>query len=139
MNKENGMPEESTEELTPEDLAYLEETFGIPKGEEKAGVYQFFNEVRKTSDTSKVANLDDNEKEAVYIDQHTALYADKMCVGGVGEYNRSDAEIILRISDSKKGFLLKTVGTQRREIKSKSEDGEKKKKGWFGKERGEEE
>lgn len=131
------MPEENPNlddaALSADEEEQIKEYLGLPKAEEKLGVFQFFNEVRKTGDSSKVSNLDDNEKEAVLILKHINRYTGKLWgIEGAGNYYSMEAEEILSVADSKKGFLIKQVGTQRREIKSKVEGEEKKKKkGWF--------
>ena len=118
-------------DLSPEEEEQLRAALGYPKVEEKTGLFQFFNEVLKSKDTSKVSNLDDNELSAVRILKDTASYAEIMGVKGVGGFFSGEAETILATADSHKGFLIKAVGTQRRESRVRGE--KLPKKGWFGK------
>ena len=129
--------EERFKELSPEEQAEMQadidDYLGIPRPDEKAGVYQFFNDVRKAKDSSKVSNLNDNEKDAVLLLQKMDDYAGSLWgIKPLGSYYGAEAERLLSVCDSKNGFLIKQVGTQRREVK-KSDGGERKKKrGWFG-------
>jgi len=123
------------DDLTPQELEQLKDMLGIsyPKGEEKVGIFHFFNEVLKTGDTSKVSNLDDKtELPSVRLLQSTALYSEEMGLTLVADYLRKEAEIVLATADSKKGFLIQQIVTQKKELKTKSGD-TRGKKGWFKK------
>ena len=57
------MTNEDEEKLTPEEEEELKAFVGasFPKGEEKAGQFHFFNKVVNAEDSSKVANLSEEE------------------------------------------------------------------------------
>jgi len=122
------------DELTPEEQAEIDDYLGIPKRDEKAGIYQFFNKVLEIPDSSKVSNLNENEMAAVLLLQKMDDYAGTLWgIKPLGQYFSKEGERVLSVADSKNGFLVKQVGTQRREIKSKSESEQpKKRRRWFG-------
>jgi len=129
--------EEKFKELSPEEQAEMQadidDYLGIPRPDEKAGVYQFFKDVLKIKDSSKVSNLNDNEKDAVLLLQKMDDYAGKLwSIKPLGAYYGDEAQRLLSVCDSKNGFLVKQVGTQRREVKKADGEPRKKKRGWFG-------
>jgi len=125
------MPEEDIK-LTPEEEALLKEYFASPAGEEKTGLYHFLNKVLEARNTSKVGNLEDNELEAVRRYQAVDNYAMIMGLPRVADFFKTESEIVLATSDSKRGFLITSAITSKRELKTRRGDS-KKKFGWFGK------
>jgi len=126
----------SEEEMTPEELETLREMVGvgIPKPDEKHNIFATFNKIIRSTDSTKVANLEPLELSAVRLLQDIAndvkvAYPElKGCVNHL----RNKAEIILATSDSKGGFLVKSLITTKKEssIKQKSELTQGGKKGW---------
>lgn len=126
------MPEE-TETLTPEEKATLANYMNMnyPKQEEKTGIYQFFNKVLELEDSSKVGNLEAEELNSVRNLQRAGLYAEEMGLELIKDYLQKRSEIIVATSLSKKGFLIKSIITTKKESKTKLSTGEEKKKwGW---------
>lgn len=107
---------------------------GFPKQKEKASIFNFLNKVLKTEDTSKVGNIDEEELRVTRLLQSTASYANAWGLPDVEGYLVKEGEIILATSDSKKGFLVSTAITSKKQIERK--DRNKEKSGgskWFGK------
>lgn len=129
-----------SEELTPEDQALLAQlTDSYPKGEEKHNIIAFFNNVIKSQDTLRTANLSveelGNAKVPVRTYRELSCYCDAMGLKGLGNYFTKLSSIITDSSLSREGFLDRLVVTQKRETESKLGIGEspKKNKGWFKK------
>jgi hypothetical protein len=126
------MPED---ELTPDELEELERLgLGYPKQGDKGNLYEFFNKVLKAEDSIKVANLDTEELDAVRFLRNASLFSNVFELDLVSEYFKDKAEVILASSDSKRGFLINTAVTQKRQVgsdqKTKSSGGIS---GWFKK------
>jgi hypothetical protein len=119
-----------------EQVDNLRDFVNFPMPEEKQGIFQFFNKVIETDDTSKVGNLNEHELEAVRLYQGLALYANTMGLDIVADHMVNEGEVMLSTSDSKTGFLIRSVITSRKEWKG-SEGEKKEKKGWFGKQKAE--
>jgi hypothetical protein len=123
---------DETEELTPDEIEELNKYLStVPKKEEKAGIFSFFQRVFKAKDTSKAGFVDEQELFSARTYQSAALYADEMNLKEVGKYLRNEGEIVLATSLSKTGFLIKAIITQKRELTAKT--AAEKKKRWLGK------
>ena len=131
----------SEQDLTPEEEDELRQVLGSssPAREENAGIFNFFNKVLKTDDTIKVSNLDEQELPSVRVLRSTANYARTMNMDLVSEFLEDEAEVTLGSALSKKGFLIESAITSKRENKFKTKTGEAK-KGWtlFGNKKNEE-
>jgi hypothetical protein len=107
------------EDLTAEELEELEKLgLGYPRPGDKGNLFEFFNKILKTKDTTKVANLDKDELFAVRALQDAALFSNVFELDLVNEYLKNKGEIVLASSDSKGGFLITTAVTQKRHIDS---------------------
>jgi len=121
-----------SEDLTPEEIEELKMYMAslgssVPRPEEKVGIFQFFNQVLKTKDTSKVSNLDKTELYPVRKLQNAALYIKERKMNLISNYLNQRAEIILATADSKEGFLIKQIITQKKELSTKvPKEGKKK-------------
>ena len=111
-----------------------------PKLKEKQDIMNFFNNVLNTNDTTKVANLSNEELAAVRLMQRAALYSLEVDYVLVARYIKKRGEIILASSLSgteKGGFFLKIVNTVKRQLESFSKRGTNLdsggKRGWFRK------
>lgn len=125
MEEEDDITEEEMEELSK----YLQRA---PVPEEKVTIPHFLDRIRKTKDTTKVGNLDDNELYSVRILKEAARFNEIHNLGIVANYINSNSEDILATSDSKKGFLIQAAITTKREAAVKTPK-EKKKTAWFKK------
>jgi len=130
-----------SEQLSPEDEALLSQLTdsSYPKGEEKHNIIAFFNNVIKSKDTLRTANLSVEEVGAVRVPVRTykelSCYCDAMGMKGLGGFFTKLSGIITDSSLSKEGFLNRLVVTQKRETESKLGIGgaPKQNKGWFKK------
>lgn len=123
------------DELTPEELEELDKLgLGYPKQGDKGNLFEFFNKVLKAEDSIKVANLDTEELDSVRFLRNASLFSNVFDLEMVSEYFKDKAEVVLASSDSKKGFLINTAVTQKRQVggdhKNKSTGGFG---GWFKK------
>lgn len=85
----------------------------------KEDLYSFFWKVVKTTDSTKVANLDPKTElgllnMTVRDCQNIKLLAETLGHKGFGNFFGGRAEIILATSASKKGWLLESAITQRK-------------------------
>jgi len=127
------------EKLTPEEQEEMEALremlgVGIPKPDEKHNIFTTFSRIIRTKDTSKVSNLDEIELPAVRLLQDVAndlgyAYPD---LKKAKQLLRDKSEILLATALSKKGFLVKSLITQKKEshIRSKQAIDTGGKKGW---------
>ncbi|UCD20532.1 MAG: hypothetical protein JSW08_02005 [archaeon] len=106
---------------------------GYPSPTEKTGIYQFFNKIIKSEDTTKVAYLDEEELRVIRTLQDASLYAKGWKLDLVNDFLKKKAEILLATSDSKNGFLIQSAITQKKNIETKSKSGGGKKTSWFKK------
>lgn len=129
--------EETNEELSPEEMEALEQLYGYPKEEEKQSIFAFFKKVITMRDSSRTANLTNDEigtvRNSVRTFQELALYCKEMSLTGVSNYFDSKAQIILGTSLSREGFLDRLAVTQKRETESKVRKPMTQNKGWFKK------
>lgn len=136
------MSEESENiQLSPEEIEAIEQalTKNYPLPQEKEGLFLFMKKILKAKreDLSKVSNITEDEEFALYYKRRAALYAQRLGLYGVSELISDQADSFLSLADSKKGFLLKTAITQKKEIATKSKSPQKK--GFFSKKEEEEE
>lgn len=126
---------EDKEELTPEEQQELASALGLgfPKSSEKQNIFAFFNKVLSTEDSTKVANLSEEELASVRTWKSAALYAEMMAFEKITKYLNREAEIILATSDSKKGFLITSAITQKRQFEAQTKLKTRGKKRWFQK------
>ena len=127
------------EELTPEELEALDEMgigYGYPKPEEKASIYSFFKKVIVMPDTTRTANLKEEELGIVKIPVRTllnlSLYSKEMGLSGLGNYFFKESQVLTNSSLSRDGFLDKLAVTTTKILESKSKK-PRTKKGWFTK------
>ncbi len=126
------------EELTQEEMEALKEMgYGYPQEEEKANIFSFFKRIISAKDTTKTANLINDELGIAKVPVRTSLtlslYAKEMGLSGLGDYFFKEAQIITDSSLSREGFLDKLAVTQKREIDSSNRKPPKpKQKSWFG-------
>lgn len=98
----------------------MEERYGAPPMRDKEGIWTFFKKIIGMRDSSKVANLNEEEMNAVRLMQQTSNYADSWTLDAVADYIKKDGEIILATSDSKSGFLVSTAVTSKKHVETKS-------------------
>lgn len=131
------MPEdeqdEDREELF-ENLQYGE----YPKEEEKHNIFTFFKKVILMKDTTRVANLKDDEiglaKVPVRTLQGLSLYCKEVGLSGLGRYFEKEAHILTDTSLGREGFIPKLAVTTKREMEAKSKVfSDAQKKTWFKK------
>jgi len=129
----------SDEDLSPAELQELKEFLGVshPTPDDKASIISFFKDILKAKDTTKVSNLDEEELASIRIYQSTALYAEEMGLSDVAIYLKNEAEVILASADSKKGFLVTSLISTKKELQLKQS--KKERSGWFKKKVAEEE
>jgi len=123
------LKDKEDEEL--EELLEQLEASGYPKPKEKTGFFEFLNKVFKAKDTTKAANLTEEEIFAVRKLKQAALFAGLMKWDEIDNYLRNRAEIIIAPTLSRKGFLINAAITQRRVAEKAKEEKSSK---WFRKE-----
>lgn len=122
------------DELTPEEILELQKALGqVPQADEKPHIVKFLQDIFRTTDTTKVSNLDETELGSVRILQDAAQYAKAMGLKGIEGYINKKAEIVLATADSKLGFLAKLAVTSQKSIGINRNRRHVGKKGWFGK------
>lgn len=109
----------------------------VPTQKEKQDIMAFFNNVLERKDSSKVANLSDEELASVRFIQRAGLYALELDYTVVAKYIKKRAEIILATSLSGKekgGFFLRLINTTKKTLETfaKKDVSPKLKKGLFG-------
>lgn len=102
----------------------------VPMPDEKASIFQIIKEIMHTSDTSKVANLNDPELNTIRILKNIAIFNKLLTNQGIYDYLNEESEVILATSDSKDGFLIQKSVQAERKITFKTGQ---KKSGWFKK------
>jgi len=128
------MDEDENRPLTPEEEDQLEALgYGYPRPQEKEGIFAFFNKVLRAKDSSKVANLSEEELMGVRRLQSLSSYCSVMQMLKVTDYIKNEAEIVLATSDSKIGFLINAAITQKKQYETKQKQGGKKRRWIFGK------
>ena len=100
---------------------------GYPTPPDKDSIFKFFREIIKLKDSSKVGNLSSTEIGSLNCGvrslQDMALFAEMEGLPQVAMMFRSQAEIVLGTSLSKKGFLAQLFVTQiKKEHKGSSKD-----------------
>ncbi len=124
------------EPLTEEEAAVASEYFkhagqDYPQEEEKVGLFNLFNKILKLKDTSKAANLVDEELIIIRNNKKLAVYADIFNLDMVSNYLKELSEIDLATSLSKNGFFIEKVVTTKKEMAARIGKGGKSK--WFKK------
>jgi len=119
------------EELTEAQAEAMLRSFA----EQKETPVSFFTKVITNDDSSKIGNLSEEELGSPQIpvrtSQELGLFCNEVCnEKEFGEYFNKKAEIILSTSLSKEGFLLRQVGTNRKEIADVTPR-RKENSGWF--------
>jgi len=123
--------------LDPDEQAYLiasaqSEAHGsYPEPEEKINIFRIFKHILITKDTTKAGNLDERELFAVRLAQHTSNFLKTMNYNLVSDYFNGKGEVILATSLSKKGAFLEALITQKKQLSTDKNKGEKK--GWLKK------
>lgn len=118
------------EELTEEDLRLLKSVTSSPQPEDRGSLFSFFNNIIKTEDTTKTSNLTEEEIMSIRTFKNTSLYADTMGLSIVRDYINGQSETVLGSALSRKGFLIQSAITQKREFQSKTKD-KPVKKPWY--------
>ena len=117
----------SQEELTMEEQEQLAEALSqssnYPVGKEKDGIFSFFKRVLNIKDSVKVSNLNVEELFSVRTLKSASLYSEIMELDEVSKYIQDEAEILLSSADSKEGFLIRSIITQKRELDSQISTG----------------
>jgi len=112
MTEEESQQQQALEDIQ-EQQAYLQ---GMPPPQRKDTIFRFFRDLLDRKDSSKVANLMNEElgkpKITVRGFQTVALYADAEDLDIVAKYLRAEGEITLATSLSRKGFLPQLFVTQ---------------------------
>lgn len=110
----------------------------VPTPKEKQDIMAFFNNVLERVDSTKVANLSDEELQSVRYMQRAGLYSFEVDYDMVAKYIRKRAEIVLGTSLSGKekgGFFLRLINTSKKTLETfakKDVSPNIKKRGWFG-------
>jgi hypothetical protein len=123
MPDENGITEQEAEAM----LRSFAETKETP--------VSFFTKVITNDDSSKVGNLNEEELGVPHLPVRTFQELGLLCKEvfnrpTFADYFNKQAEVILSTSLSKEGFLLRQVGTARKEIADVTPR-QKKNSGWF--------
>ncbi len=126
MADEQGLPEQEAEAM----LRSFSESKETP--------VSFFTRVITHKDSSKIGNLSEEELGTPQLPVRTLqelgmLSKEVFNREGFADYFNKQAEIVLATSLSKHGFLLKQVGTARKEIADVTTTKERKNSGWFKK------
>jgi len=128
------------ESLTPEEMDTLEQLgYGYPKEEEKANIINFFKKVIVMEDTTRTANLMDEELGLVKVPVrpllNLSLYCKQMGLKGLASHFLKESQIITNSSLSREGFLDKLAVTQKREMETKTKKSATvaQRKNWFKK------
>ncbi len=130
------------EDMSQEEAQLLDELeaagYGFPKGEESQSIFSFFKRVIFMPDTTRTANLTEEELGIAKVPVRTNLELAEYCkhqgLTGLGEFFFREAQIITNTSLSRDGFLDKLAVTQKREVESKKREfTQKQKKNWFKK------
>jgi hypothetical protein len=123
----------SNEEM--QELSKLVNTANIQ--EEKSNIHNFLLKVVQTNDTTKVANLTEEElgvaKFPVRTLQELSLFSDE--IGNMpyfSSYFKKEGEIILATSLSRDAKLLDSAITTSKQVGGIPTKTRKKNKGWFG-------
>jgi hypothetical protein len=121
------------EEITEEQAEQLLRNFA----EAKETAHSFFTKVIQEKDSTKIGNLTDDELGISTLPARSykelALFSYDICKDNSwGDYFSKMGEIQFASSLSKYGFLLRLVGTQRKEIADLTPK-QKKNSGWFKK------
>ncbi len=111
--------EEAEEQRTEDMEDGFVEGYPSPTGDERPSHFQIFNKVIDKIDTSKVANLTNEElggsKLAVRDYQTLANFQDFLGRDRVASYLRAKSEIALATSLSRGGFFMNLAVTQKKE------------------------
>jgi len=122
------------ESLSSEDKELIKAIQGsAPEQEIKHGIFQFFSNILKTKDTTKVSNLKDVELQMVRVLKNVSIYSDAMGLQTVNDYAEKKAEALLGTALSRDGFLVTKAVTAKKDI-SISEGKKKSKSKWYKKE-----
>ena len=130
-----------TEELTVEEQELLNQIAGsgdvYPKEEDKQNLFKFFKEIIEAENTTRTANLKNDElgiaNFSVRANLETAHYCKSMGCEGLGTYFDGKSSIISDSSLSRDGFLIKQASTTTKQIESRTKSGQIKKRGLFSK------
>jgi hypothetical protein len=104
--------------------------------EQKDTSVSFFRDVIKNKDSSKIGNLSEEELGTPQLPVRTLqelgmLSKDVFNRPTFGDYFDKQAEMLLATSLSKYGFLIKQVGTSKKEIADVTPKERKPNGGWF--------
>lgn len=126
------MTQEETPQLTPEEQEELDNIMAnYPKMEEKLSTAWLLNQIRISKDTTKTANLSEEEIIALRNLMKATLYSNTMGLKQVGKYFHGLGEVISAPTLSRNATFIKALITQKKELETKSTT--KENKGWFKK------
>jgi len=130
MADENG--EASQEEELFEDMQYG----GYPKPEEKNNIFTFFKKIISMGNTTRVANLNNEELGLAKVPVRTllnlSLYCEEVGLSGLGSYFKKESLILSDTSLGREGFIPRLAVTQKREMEARTKVfSDKQKKTWF--------
>jgi len=120
-------------------MTYDDETGGFaPTGEEKQNVHTFLHNVATADDTTKIANLNEEELGKPKLPLRTHKDLELFCreimnQKEFADYFQKKGEILTATSLSKDAKLIDLAVIQRREIGSVERKPIKENKGWFKK------
>ena len=121
--------------LSPEEQTAVRQMVGniVPEPEDRSSIFKIFERIISTKDTTKVGNLTDNELNAVRTLQNAGIFCEKQELDVLSDYFASKAEVVLATSDSRTGFLVKAMITQRKESRlgNAPDDKTEVKKKWY--------
>jgi len=123
---------------TEEEVRAYGEAIARQFAQEKENLYGFFTRVIQHPDTLKIGNVDETELGEPQMTIRGLKELELFCRDvykndSWANWFRQMAEIQLASSLSKKGFLLKLLVTQKKELADVTPKVKKKNKGWFKK------
>jgi hypothetical protein len=128
------------DDITNEEQQMYEEAMygGYPQAEEKHNIFTFFKKVILMDDTTRVANVNNEELGLVKIPVRTllnlSLYCKEVGLSGLGHYFLKESHILTDSSLGREGFVPRLAVTQKREMETRRKDfSEAQKKTWFKK------
>lgn len=137
--KDKKTPEEQLGEIAvtkeeEEELAKFLSEFpkqrGYPVPEEKHGVFHFLTEALRTTDSSKVGNIDKEEVAVIRNLKEGSIFFSMLGSSYVASWLQAWSEMILATSDSKGGFMIEAAITQKKDVKLGAKK-EKKRSRWL--------
>lgn len=109
---------------------------GYPKPEEKNNIFTFFKKIISMPNTTRVANLNNEELGLAKVPVRTllnlSLYCEEVGLSGLGSYFKKESLILSDTSLGREGFIPKLAVTSKREMEARTKlFSDKQKKTWF--------